>query len=209
MKVVVIVIVVAIVVETPATDLTILPLSPRKTISNLNSTESALLKMLIIDTCSLNHLIFFHVIYSVQHPSMIPIIPLLRQRPLTLGQNPRLPSHLPQPSKNLLIPLHKPIQRVRNPDLRTEPPHQRLRPPQIMSRDARVQVMDGLELQSAVEEVEPVGTIDVHGRAEHLLGKGLVHAEIGGAHGEVAERDLHVQGRRDHVADQDEGEAAA
>lgn len=78
-----------------------------------------------------------------------------------------------------------------------------------MSRDARVQVMDGLELQSAVEEVEPVGRIDIHGRAEHLLGKGLVDAEVGGAHCEVAERDLHVQGRGDHVADQDEGEAAA
>lgn len=78
-----------------------------------------------------------------------------------------------------------------------------------MSRDARVQVVDGLELQSAVEEVKPFGTIDIHGRPEHFLGKGLVDAEIRGAHCEVAERDLHVQGRGDHVADHDEGEAAA
>lgn len=69
--------------------------------------------------------------------------------------------------------------------------------------------MDGLELQAAVEEVEPVGTIDIHGGAEHFLGEGLVDAEIGGAHCEVAEGDLQVQGCGDHVADHDEGEAAA
>ena len=78
-----------------------------------------------------------------------------------------------------------------------------------MPRDARVQVMHRLELQAAVEKVEPLGTIDVHGGAKHFLGEGLVHAQVGRAHGEVAEGDLHMQRAGDHVADQDEGEAAA
>ena len=69
--------------------------------------------------------------------------------------------------------------------------------------------MNGLELQSSVEEIKPFGTIDIHSRPQHFLRKRLVHAEIGGAHREVAERDLHVQRRRDHVADHDEGETAA
>ena len=67
--------------------------------------------------------------------------------------------------------------------------------------------MDGLELQAAVEEVQPGGAIDVHGGAEHLLRKGLVHAEIGGAHCKVAKGDLHVQQHRDRVADHHEDDA--
>jgi len=45
--------------------------------------------------------------------------------------------------------------------------------------------MYGLELQAAVDEVEPGRTVDVHGGAEHFLGKRLVDAEIGGRHGKM------------------------
>lgn len=76
-----------------------------------------------------------------------------------------------------------------------------------MSGDARKQVVDGLELEAAVQEVEPGGTVDVHGGAEHFLGEGLVRAEVGGAHGEVREGDLDVQRGGGHVGDEDEEEA--
>ena len=78
-----------------------------------------------------------------------------------------------------------------------------------MPRDAGEEVVDGLELQAAVDEVQPGGAVDVHGGAQHLLREGLVDAEVGGAHGKVGERDLHVQRGGDHVAEEDEGEARA
>ena len=52
--------------------------------------------------------------------------------------------------------------------------------------------MHGLKLQTAVEEIEPGRAVDVHCRAKHLLRKGLVHTQVGSAHGEVAKGDLHV-----------------
>lgn len=73
-----------------------------------------------------------------------------------------------------------------------------------MPRDARVEVVDGLELEAAVEEVQPGGTVDVHRGAEHSLREGLVDAQVRGRHGEVGEGDLHVQRSSDHVGDQDE-----
>lgn len=76
-----------------------------------------------------------------------------------------------------------------------------------MPRDARVQVVDGLELEAAVEEVEPGRAVDVHGGAQHLLREGLGDAHVRGAHGEVGEGDLDVQRGGDGVADEDEGDA--
>lgn len=67
--------------------------------------------------------------------------------------------------------------------------------------------MDGLELQAAVDEVQPGGTSDVHGGAELFLGKGFAGAEVGGRHGEVGEGDLDVEGHGDDVGDEDEGDA--
>lgn len=67
--------------------------------------------------------------------------------------------------------------------------------------------MDRLELQTSVQEVEPGRAVHVHGGAQHLLGKGFMHPEVGCRHGEMRQRDLHVQRPRHHVADHDEDEA--
>ena len=53
-------------------------------------------------------------------------------------------------------------------------------------------MVDGLELQAAVEKVQPGGAVDIHGGAQHFLREGLVDPEVGGAHCEVGERDLDV-----------------
>lgn len=68
-------------------------------------------------------------------------------------------------------------------------------------------MVDSLELQTPVEEVQPRGAIDVHGRAQHLLGEGLGNTQVGGAHREVGEGDLDVERGGDGVGDHDEGEA--
>lgn len=145
----------------------------------------------------------------INKPSKQAAHPLPRHPPLTLRQNPRLPPHLPQPTHDLAIAAHKPKQRIRDADVETKRPDQALRPAQIVSRNARIQVVDGLELEAAVQEIQPRRAVDVHGGAEHFLGERLVHAQVRRAHREVAERDLHVQRRRHHVAGEDEGHPPA
>ena len=54
--------------------------------------------------------------------------------------------------------------------------------------------MHSLELQAAVDEVEPCGARHVHGGAELALREGFGVAEVGGRHGPVREGDLDVQG---------------
>ena len=70
-------------------------------------------------------------------------------------------------------------------------------------------MVHGLELESAVEEVEPGGTLDVHRCAEHALWEGFGYAEVGSAHGEVGEGDLDVHGHGNGVAEEDEEDAGA
>ncbi|KAI7288067.1 fatty acid desaturase [Hortaea werneckii] len=95
-------------------------------------------------------------------------------------------------SNHLTIPLRKSINHIRDLDLLAK---------------LHDQLLGGAEV-AAVEEVQPPGTVDVHSGAQHALGKGLGDAEVRRAHGEVAERDLHVHRHGDHVADHDEAEAA-
>ena len=66
--------------------------------------------------------------------------------------------------------------------------------------------MNSLELQTAVQEVKPRWTFDIHGGSEHLLWEGFVCPEVCSAHGKMAERDLYMQRSCDHVADHDKGE---
>lgn len=137
------------------------------------------------------------------------VIPPFHQRSLAMGEDSRLTSHISQPPDDFSIAIQKSVQRIRDLNLLAELLDQFLRSPQIVARDARVEVMDGLELQATVKEVEPFGAIDVHGCPQHFLWEGLVCAEIGSAHGEMAQGDLDVKGRGDHVADHDEQNSSA
>lgn len=98
-------------------------------------------------------------------------LPTLSNTPLTSSQNPGLFSNISQSTNDLLIPIIKPINRIRDPDLITKLLHQLLCLSQIMARHTRVQVVYRLELEAAVEEIEPLGARNVHGGAEHALGE--------------------------------------
>ena len=64
-------------------------------------------------------------------------------------------------------------------------------------------MVHGLELETAVEPVQPLGAVDVHGGA-HLAGReGLFGAEVGSWHTPVGEGDLHVQHHGADVRDED------
>lgn len=110
-------------------------------------------------------------------------------------------------ANDLDVAVDKPVDGIGDLDVVAKLSDQLLRPAEVVSRDPWVEVVDGLELQAAVHEVEPGRAVDIHGRAEHTLREAFVGAQIGRAHGEMRERDLHVQRAGDHVADHDEDES--
>ena len=67
--------------------------------------------------------------------------------------------------------------------------------------------MHSLELQTAVQPIEPNGALHIHCGAELALGERLCGAEVGGRHAPVGEGDLDVQEHGDAVGDQDERHA--
>lgn len=125
---------------------------------------------------------------------------------LALDENCSLSRNLLKFTNDLLAAIHESIQGIRNPSLVAELLHQLLRCTKIMARHAREEMVDGLKLKAAVNEIQPLGAIDIHRSSEHLLGERFVWAKFSGAHGEVGECDLCVQWHRDHVADQEKRE---
>lgn len=117
---------------------------------------------------------------------------IARRHPPALLKDLELLRDFGQAADDLLVAPGEAVDGVRDADVVAEAADVDLGLAQVVARDARVQVVHGLELQAAMEEVEPGRAVDVHGGAEHLLGKGFVHAEVGRAHGEVGERDLDV-----------------
>lgn len=138
---------------------------------------------------------------------MQPALPRLRHVLLTPDQVLDLHAHLVQPPQHLFVSVHEPQQRVRDPCLGAKLHDQRLQPAQVVPRHTREQVVHGLELEAAVEPVEPRRAVNVHGGAELALGKGLGFAEVRGRHGPVGECDLDVKRHRDNVRDEDEADA--
>lgn len=67
--------------------------------------------------------------------------------------------------------------------------------------------MNGLKLESAVEEVQPLRTIDIHGCAKHLLRERLIWSKIGGGHREMGDCELNVERHVYHVAYHHEAES--
>lgn len=129
---------------------------------------------------------------------------LLRTRLHTLLQNADLFRDIAKSTNNFLVAVKKCENSIGDSRIATEFKDEFLRATQIVPGNTRVEMVDGLELQTTVEEVQPCRAIYVHGGTEHLLREGFVDAQVSGGHGEVGECDLHVQWGCDHVRDQDE-----
>lgn len=112
-----------------------------------------------------------------------------------------------EPAQDDLVSIHKPEDGILNPNILAELANQSLHAAQIMARYAREQVVYSLKLETAVDEVQPGGAVNVHGGAQLLLGEGLGSPEVGGRHAPVGERDLHVEWHGDDVGDENEGYA--
>lgn len=110
---------------------------------------------------------------------------LLRARLPTLLQDTDLFRNIPKPPNDLLVTIEERENSIWDTRITTELKNKLLRATQIVSRNTRVQMVDGLKLQTTVEKIKPCRAVHVHGCAEHFLGKGLVHAQVSCGHGEV------------------------
>ncbi|KFY90677.1 hypothetical protein V500_05015 [Pseudogymnoascus sp. VKM F-4518 (FW-2643)] len=112
-----------------------------------------------------------------------------------------------QPAQHDLVTIHEPEDGILDTDVFAELTDQRLHAAQVVAGHSWEQVVHGLELESAVDEIQPRGAVNVHGGAQLLLGEGLGGAEVGGRHAPVGKRDLDVERHGDDVGDEDKGHA--
>lgn len=90
---------------------------------------------------------------------------------LAFGQNSSLPSYVSQLSQDYLVSVYEAVQGIRNVCIVAKLLDELLRTSQVMAWYPWEEVVNRLELETSVEEVEPLRTVDIHGRSQHLLGK--------------------------------------
>ena len=92
---------------------------------------------------------------------------------LAVDQDLDLIAYLAKPTQHLFISVDECKNRIRNVSVIAELPDELLKPAEVVARNAGKEVVHGLELKAAVDEVEPGGAVDIHGGAELTLGEGL------------------------------------
>jgi hypothetical protein len=132
--------------------------------------------------------------------SVKPTFTSLSHMLLTSRHNLSLLSDLLQSAQHNSIASCKAVDHVLDLGLGAELLDQCLQIAEIVARYAWEQVVHGLELQAAVNEVEPCRARNVHCCAQLALRERLSWAQVGGASAPVGERNLHVQRHRDEVA---------
>lgn len=150
--------------------------------------------------------LFYEEGYSVAHLFEV-IMPRLGHMLMAFHEGLNHPGNLVQPRQNDLVTVNKALVIVPDSRLLTEVQNETLCFAQVVSRQPGEQVVDGLELKSSVEEIQPLGAVDIQGGAELALGKGLGRAQVRGRHSPVGEGDLDMQQDRDGVRYKDESHA--
>ena len=85
-----------------------------------------------------------------------------------------------QPADDLLVSIVEREDGIGDTSVTAKFENELLRTTEIVAGDARVKMMDGLELQASMEEVEPGRAVNVHGRAKHFLGERFANSEVSG-----------------------------
>lgn len=146
---------------------------------------------------------------------------LLHHLSLASGEGLGLLRNFAKTSDDLFVAIMEAVDGVRDSGLLAELHDELLRFAEVVARDAREEMVDSLrgwsamrtsrcdgvegtnlELKTAVEEVKPLGAVNIHGRPEHLLRKALSRTKVGGGHGVMRERDLDVHQHGSNVTDQ-------
>lgn len=107
-------------------------------------------------------------------------LPRPRHVLLALDHDIQLITNILQPPQHLSVAIGEVEDRVRHTSVVAELPDHELHLAQVMARHTREQVVNSLELETAVHKVHPRGAVDVHGGAELTLRKGLGLAEVNG-----------------------------
>jgi hypothetical protein len=126
---------------------------------------------------------------------------------LALDHDSELIANILKPAQNLAVSVGEVENRVRNASVVAEIADEELHLSEVMARHSGEEMVDSLELETAVDEVEPGRAVDVHGGSELALGEGLGLAKVDGGHSPVGQGDLDVQRHGDDVRDENEGDA--
>lgn len=151
-------------------DLCHLPKRCNKSISctSIPLLSSYLIRMLY---SSFIYLSSHHHICIHSMPQAMTLHHLLRTHLPTFLKHLDLIRHLLQAAQHLLVSPAEAVNHIWNLCISTELPNILLCLAKVVSGHAREEVMHGLKLEAAVEEVQPGGAVDVHGGAEHPLRK--------------------------------------
>lgn len=123
---------------------------------------------------------------------------------LTVDQNFDLAAYFPHAIEHLLVSINKGQDGVRDACVGAKLLDHVLHFPQVVSGNAREQVVDGLELQTAMDEVEPGRAVHVHGSTQLALRERLFLAQVRMRHAPVRQGNLNVQWHRNNVRYQHE-----
>lgn len=107
-------------------------------------------------------------------------LPRPRHVLLALDHDIQLITNILQPPQHLSVTIGEVEDRVRHTSVVAELPNHELHLAQVMARHTWEQVVNGLELETAMHKVHPRGAVDVHSGAELALGEGLGLAEVDG-----------------------------
>lgn len=102
---------------------------------------------------------------------MQPALSSLSHVLLTLEHNVELITHVLEPAQDLLVAIGEVEDRVRDTRVVAELSDHELHLAEVVSRHAGEEVVHGLELETAVDKVEPGWAVDVHGCSELALGE--------------------------------------
>lgn len=134
---------------------------------------------------------------------------LLRTRLSAFFQNTDLFRDVAESVNDFFVAVVERENGIWNPRIATELENKLLGTTQVVAWDTWVKMVDGLELQTTVEEIQPCRTVHIHGRTKHLLGEGFMDAQISSGHGEVRKSNLDMQWSSDHVGNQGEKDPTA
>lgn len=126
---------------------------------------------------------------------------------LALNHDIELVANILEPAQNLAVSVGEVENRVRNASILAEVADEELHLSEVVARHSGEEMVDSLELETAVDEVEPGRAVDVHGGSELALSEGLSLTKVDGGHSPMGQGDLDVQRHGDNVRDENEDDA--
>ena len=123
---------------------------------------------------------------------------------LALDHDIKLIAYILKTAQNLSVSVGEVEDGVRNTRVGAEIAEHELHLAEVVSRHTGEKMVNGLELKTAVDEVQPGRAVDIHSCSKLTLRKRFLLAEINSRHTPVRKGNLDMQRHGDDVGDQDE-----